>query len=803
MKHSCIVRGYVLVVLKLLTVKVLIAQVLFYSSAQANTIYSTDFESPNYSAGILTGQQGWSGNSSYEITDSAIRYSKGLVSSSGGGRGLVTNNLLGSGHYVKRSFANQNSDVYFSVIINWSWDSPISGEIVWFYLSDGVGTNKSLGVVASSSSGLIKGRVSDLNGLITTANNGGALVSTKTSLIVGKLSKNSGTGYYDQLQWTVDPVDGTEAWEYSMVVNSNLSNVNMFVVRSFLSEPSNDSIIIDDICIGDKYSDVINPVSPNICNEKLVMAHNMTTVVPGINKTITYDYYDPNGLFDTIGGLNLVLPMDAWTIAEMPSDPIADRVASGSCDELLLQEIRAAQKLGIDGFQFYFPVNNTDDPGWSNELQVYVEIICRYFHVAEANDLDFKFTLCISHPRLEGATEANVSTLATQINMVLSRVAGSPNWLLTPDGEILFFTFSPETLSASISEPREQFENRNTLRDVIENVAAAYASLSVQLESDNGVSTKFIYHLRDWFYVEYIYSLNNQSPTIDDYKDYVNMVLDSFPAVCGWVDLNTETSNLGWEVVMEECQSRGRNYIQYIFPEFSMSKCWSESLKQRVTIDNVDQVLSTDELYRYYVGTGLADTWINLLNRAVDNDVPMIALASWNDYEEGHHLAPEVNHNFGFAEILKYYISIWRGDSNYDKEQAVIFFKKHPYAIAGESHIKVVRPNWMVSSNDWVTLRESDEKVQIVAILNEAAELWMGGSFCGDLEPGLTIYDFPFNDLENLTDQIDVEIMRNGNSVMSLMPPESITTSPQRTDRMTYSWSSDHAITSGEIFSGN
>lgn len=520
-------------------------------------------------------------------------------------------------------------------------------------------------------------------------------------------------------------------------------------------------------------------------DEKLVIAHNMVTPIPGINRGITVDTFRPDGKYADIGGLNLVLPLDARSESELSNEPVPFRLELGLCDGLLEREMLAAKELGIDGFQFYFPCLGPENKSWQNEVETFVGIICRYFKVAEERDIDFKLTLCISHPRIKPGAEKKADVLARQIKMVLDKVGDSPKWLRTPDGRLLFFTFAPETLAESISHPSEMFDDPARLEEHMAQVAQAYNRLSEQLDVPEGVA--YLFHLREWYYMDFIYRRNLQPVGFEQYEKYVNLVLDAFPAVYGWIDVDTPVNDLSWEYVIDLCEQRDRTYIQYIFNEISMSKVWSRTGNGRVT--DPDKLTAPDDLQRFYVGTGLSDTWRKLLDRAVDNDVPMIALTSWNDYEEGHHMAPEVNHNFGFSVLLNHYKRLWRGEAPLvGKEQAAVFFKKHSSEAKGSLFdVPVARMTWVVSQDDWERLLKADDKIQVVTLLKGPAEVWFRGEHVGDVQAGMDVLDLPLT-----PGPVEVEIRRDGQSVLEVVPPEWVTDDPYRTDRMTYTWSSDH-----------
>src|SRR6202012_3945554 len=83
---------------------------------------------------------------------------------------------------------------------------------------------------------------------------------------------------------------------------------------------------------------------------------------------------------------------------------------------------------------------------------------------------------------------------------------------------------------------------------------------------------------------------------------------------------------------------------------------------------------------RKYITTGLSYNFRKLFEFGIKQDAPIINIITWNDYPEGHHLAPEINHNEGFSILLNYYKSIWKHTPAPYQDVAVVFFKKYTRA---------------------------------------------------------------------------------------------------------------------------
>ena len=87
-----------------------------------------------------------------------------------------------------------------------------------------------------------------------------------------------------------------------------------------------------------------------VAQEKLVMAHYMTDMVPQTNRPlirwIDPELADPSGSTAVLGGLQQTQPLASLYLRD------ADLVAAVDF------EIRAARQLGVDGFQFYYPLGD-------------------------------------------------------------------------------------------------------------------------------------------------------------------------------------------------------------------------------------------------------------------------------------------------------------------------------------------------------------------------------------------------------------------------------------------------------------
>jgi len=158
-----------------------------------------------------------------------------------------------------------------------------------------------------------------------------------------------------------------------------------------------------------------------LTDRKLVIAHNMTNIIRYQGHKLEDcgdpEYYSPVGnVTESIGGMVQVKVM-------------YDKYFKDSTLEKTVEfEMRTAMKCGIDGFQFYYPLRQRgpDD-----------DIIITYFKVADKLNLDFKLTLCPSHPG-ELTEDARIAEYARRMNYIFDAVGhDNSHWLRTPDGSLL------------------------------------------------------------------------------------------------------------------------------------------------------------------------------------------------------------------------------------------------------------------------------------------------------------------------------------------------------------------------------
>ena len=480
---------------------------------------------------------------------------------------------------------------------------------------------------------------------------------------------------------------------------------------------------------------------PMVAQEKLVMAHYMTDMVPQTNRPlirwIDPELADPSGSTARLGGLQQTQPLASLHLRDANLVTAVDF------------EIRAARQLGVDGFQFYYPLG--DDTRMLQET--YNRIIRTFVQRSDTKFPGFKISLCLSHPGTSRpTTEAQRVALWSQpIRQLLQSTRGATAWLRSPAGALLFYLWVGDGLAEGVS-------GLATTAAGIRSVGVAYRRLTTAV----GTPIDYIYQVR--------------RPVMD--SDYVAAIANTFTGVWGWTA--SDENPRFWDYLARRCREAGCLYTQSVYPDYYTSKVYPKG-------DTTHMILSTEQalqkglsgLQRYYRVTNLAQTQIQLLKRAVAHDVSIINYVTWNDFPEGHHLAPEVNHSFGPALLLKHFKRRWKsGVSSVERDEAIVFFKKYRHD---------VRPRYAVALK--VKSRSQDlsveDRIELVTLLTAPARCTLNGQPLGLVAAGLQVHSIP-----SQPGPVRVQVARQGRTIIRFQTPQVISEKPLRTDRLTVSYSS-------------
>jgi len=479
-----------------------------------------------------------------------------------------------------------------------------------------------------------------------------------------------------------------------------------------------------------------------IADKKLVIAHCMTNIIRykghKMEDSCNPEYYPPYGnVTASLGGLTQVVPLADSFLAE------------ASLDEAVEFEMKAAKASGIDGFQFYYTLGNDS---WD-------EIIRAYLRVAKKKNIDFYFTFCISHPSGENE-DIRIDAFGHRIKKIMDEIGRDDrHWLRTPDGRLLLYTWYGDSL-ADIPE------NLNG-RSAGFYIANAYKKLETITQE------KFAC----------IISINEQitQQKLNDYLDY-------FPAV--WLWTLPYTDHYIGNMIAKQCKTRQRTFTGSAFPDFYTSKLLKKGTWDMFHYAEDAAKAGIKRTERKYIATGLSYNFRKQLEFSLTQDVPLINIITWNDYPEGHHLAPEINHNDGFSLLLNHYKTVWKKDREVQQKDILIaFYKKYKRGnMPSPFNIPVVE-----IEKTGIDLSREDS-IEIVTILQNPGELDLNG-IRKKVNAGLQSTRFGSS-----AGQVRVVLYRNDEPAETLICPEWITDKPYRTDRLTYSFSNQSQIWLQKIF---
>ncbi len=474
--------------------------------------------------------------------------------------------------------------------------------------------------------------------------------------------------------------------------------------------------------------------------EKLVVAHYMTDMLPQterpLNRWIDPELSDPNGSTAAVNGLQQTVPMASLYL---------DKV---TLEQAVAFEIRAAQQLGVDGFQFYYPL--VENP---KMLSIrYNEIIREFLRQSETKFPGFRISVCLCNPSpaVEGSEAERIEIWGKPLRELMGGTTDSKAWLRNENGNILFFLWVADSLAGSVPH---RAETPQQIRDV----GAAFQKLA----SVAGAQIDYVYQIRRF---------NDDAP-------YLEAIMETFPAVWGWTD--SEENEDFWDRVARRCHETGTLYTQSVYPDYYTSKTYSRDAAHRfLTVDEAMK-LGPEGNERHYRVTNLTDVQIRLLKKAKERDAGLINYVTWNDYPEGHHLAPEVVHGFGPALLLRYFKEDWQsGEVAVDRDEAAVFYKLYRHDVSPE----VAFPLFIKSGEK---VQTGEDRIELVTFLTKPAECFLNGQSLGSVEAGLQV-----NAIPSEVGPVTVEVKRDGESILKFEAPVSITDAPIRTDRLTYSHSS-------------
>lgn len=502
-----------------------------------------------------------------------------------------------------------------------------------------------------------------------------------------------------------------------------------------------------------------------IVEENLTIAHYMTGMVPARTAEYFYTdpaYYDPNGPTSQLGGvMQHAVPL---ALNNQSPDLYEHQPVDLSQKEAIRYEIETAMTFGVDGFDFYYPWTGSPQ----HQQRYNQDYLPNFFEVVAEEGYDFNLTIAVSHP-YQGGTEQIISGVGSNIAALISRVGEDhPAWLTASDGRKVFYTWLADGIVRGFPEGHTLPDNPGWMKEIAE----AYEAILQQA----GTDALWMYDL-------------HYAASYPDHTAYVDAALDYWPAIKGWITRCGQDEI--WEYVAEQCTQRGRTFSQDVFSDFHTGIAYrGEPANGGIYVPGEAETVQPEQVKKWYKVLDVSKNFRDDLENVLSRDADMIGLTTWNDYAEGHHLAPEINHNFGFAQLFQHYVGQWRGESSMElNDVAIAFFKKYPSTVAPDPYDIGARVDTPCGDPS------VEDVIEVVTILDAAADVEVNEQSTQRVGAGVQTTRFAME-----PGQVDVTVTRNGETVTSFTTPEAITETPFRTDRLTFAFSSNHEAVWTDVF---
>jgi hypothetical protein len=485
-----------------------------------------------------------------------------------------------------------------------------------------------------------------------------------------------------------------------------------------------------------------------LLEKKRVVAHYMSNMIyhKDAHSVPTYDsreHFRLDGPSGTIGGFNQTFPIMDFRDTDKSPDEVAEF------------EVITAMELGIDGFQFFYPL---DRPA---VMKDYNRNIKAFFRAVERLRVNFKLTVCFCISEQAMPEEQKIRWWGDALKELLAQKAWEDIWLKTPDGRHIIYQWIGDGLCDKAFGIGDILKNAS----LVEEDAKAYERLADYC----GIDIAYVYHVRWWML---------------KHTDVIDQLLDFYPAFWSFIPVNSRYG-AQWDAFAAKCAARNRTYTESVCPDFYTSKLFrkkSDKLYDRIWRLEDALELGVDGMWRWVYVSQLSGELRASMERAIRTDTPIVNVVTWNDYPEGHQVCPDINHNFAFALLLQAYKNIWQGRAELsNRETGIVFYKKYP------SSAKPSIADFEVRSEENIPLAEEDF-IEAVTILNKPAKLYINGREAGTAEAGIGVKRIPIE-----AGPVSLKAVREGGIVFDFTAPEWITTEPYRTDRATVGFSSEYS----------
>ncbi|KXX67177.1 hypothetical protein [Flammeovirga sp. SJP92] len=384
-------------------------------------------------------------------------------------------------------------------------------------------------------------------------------------------------------------------------------------------------------------------------------------------------------------------------------------------DDALAHEIRMAKKMGINTFRFPFFISNTN-----SYTDSFIEVVHKYLEVAEKRNIDFKFSIEIIIRR---PAKLNHSAFLEQAKHKLRKIydnkIGNTRWLKDQNGDIMVFVKSPEHIhhdfnaNSKIKTGKEVtpklMEIKNYYKYLFEDVYGTFSLVYFNnFVKDMEFAKNVLQHFSSMYY-----------PPFKQFR----------------VNEMNRIANI--------CKKNKAPFIQPVYANYLDSRLKKKSDKKYIGKNSRNNYVPKD-LFVNSLPTNFTQDFRKTLDFAVQRDAQIIDITSWNNFDHGTHISPELHTEFAFGEILRYKLKEWKKESDDLHEQCIV------------SQFKPLDTNGITVNenvNPFNKKGVNRSKIEIITLLNKKASLYVGSQYIKEVEAGL---DYVLVDKDSIKGKINI-----------------------------------------------
>ncbi|NLR94087.1 glycoside hydrolase family 71/99 protein [Flammeovirga agarivorans] len=367
--------------------------------------------------------------------------------------------------------------------------------------------------------------------------------------------------------------------------------------------------------------------------------------------------------------------------------------------DAVLFEMESASKMGINAFRFpyYIMANPSYD-------EAFLEVLNQYFTTAQEKGLEFQFSIevILRNNNKQISHQFYQKMLTDRLGKIFEGRQNSTSWLRDKEGNIMLFVRNPEYIEEYFYTKKHQ-QNAKEIKGLLEDISLQFNKVLSKVNA----SCSIVY------YNNYIKDLNYAKKV----SNYFSLMY--YPPLKQFREKEMDNISVF-------CKRKMIPFIQPVYNQVHNNRLKWKSNNKYVGKAYKEE-LDPNDVYLNPNPKDFSKNFVKTLDQAIRRDADFIDLTSWNNYDEGSHIAPEMHLQFSLSEILKFKLSDWRNELTKVTEQCHI----NQYSTT--------------STYNLGTVDEVADKIafELVTLLNSPADLYINGQFYQVLQSGLTVIDYP------------------------------------------------------------